>query len=286
MNSTKLTKSGSPAVWAIAPVVIAHPQEPWLAPKRLTTSSEAVRKVRISLLLLLLIALVSVVAGPVAGQVLEPVGAGKEQAEKDRTHSVYELTKTAKTFTDYENIERRCREGLNSDINAKEEKYLNSLLAWAENRMAETHRKNAIGLRKTGLEAQADEQILLAIKKYDQLIKTHPLTWRAWMGRAVIHAERDEYDAALKKFRQVLKLDSKNSKARFNCAELAFELKQYDEAIKEYSRLIADDPHGCSSTNRPRALPECTKESWRGNRRLSDGRDVAAGKQQRTFQPE
>lgn len=178
-------------------------------------------------------------AGEVVAQRLQPLDNESESAVS--VEAIYGLTKTARKYDDFLTIRERCNTLLKDDLAEKDQKYLNSLFAWAENRLAGKEFENATGLKSVGLADQAQAELEKAIKRYDDLIVSHPTLWRAWMGRAVIHAQHDEYELALKKFRQVVKLDVKNSKARFNCAEILYEQKQYEDAIVEYTKVLADD---------------------------------------------
>ena len=154
---------------------------------------------------------------------------------------IYGLTKTARKYDDFEAISKRCTELLADGVSDKDQKYLDSLVGWAENRLAGKELENAIGLEGIGLDEQARVELSKAISRYDGLIESHPSLWRAWMGRAVIHARAGEYDPALKKFRKVLKLDVKNDNARFNIAEMLYQLQEYQPAIKQYSKVLIDD---------------------------------------------
>ena len=156
--------------------------------------------------------------------------------------AVYALTKSAKKYDDFQQISQRCRAMMQrDDLTEKDHTYLNSLVGWAENRMAGKELDNAIGLASVNLEEQAEQELRKAIARYDGLINSHPKLWRAWMGRAVIHARQGEFEIALEKFRQVLKLDVKNLSARFNCAEILYHLKDYKKALAEYSKVIIDN---------------------------------------------
>ena len=173
-------------------------------------------------------------------QLLQPVTSG--DAVQIEIQSIYKLTKSAKATTDFEQIVQRSERLLETELTEKDRNYLNKLIGWSENRWAEKHVQNAAALRQLGLTEQADEQLQLGIGKFDQVIQHHPLNWRAWMGRAVVHVQLGQYEPALEKFRQVTRLNSKHNHARFNCAEIGLHLKLYEEAIADFSRLIAADP--------------------------------------------
>ncbi len=156
--------------------------------------------------------------------------------------SIYKLTQSAAGTSDFEQIVQRCESLLEKELADKDRTYLTKLIGWSENRSAEKYIQNAGALMQMGLTDQAEEQRQLGIGKFDHVIQNHPLNWRAWMGRALVHVQMDQYEPALEKFRQVTRLNSKNSNAWFNCAEIGLHLKLYEQAIADYSRLIADDP--------------------------------------------
>ena len=176
---------------------------------------------------------------PVAAQPLSPLG--DKGSAANPIEDVFGLTKTAEKYEDYLVISDRCSSLLKSELSDKDRKYLDSLLGWSENRLAGKELANANGLKSVGMLEQAAAELEKATRRYDQLTESHPRLWRAWMGRAVIHAQAGEYEDALKKFRKVLKIDVKNIKARFNCAEILYAQKEYDKAIVEYSKVLVDD---------------------------------------------
>ncbi len=178
------------------------------------------------------------------GQLLEPVAdtSSREALIPMVVGDVYQLTRTAKSTADFELIVENCHALLATELNDKDRKYLDSLVAWSENRCAEKLVQNSESMLEMGLNEQGNQQLQLAVEKYDVIIKSYPLTWRAWMGRAVLHAKGHEYELALEKFRQVTKLNNRCLDARFNCAEIEFHLQHYNVAIDDYTRLIDEDP--------------------------------------------
>ena len=204
--------------------------------KVLAQSSTVCRRI---CLVALLLATGLLDASLATAQPLRPMGEKTNSAE--RISAIYQSTKTAKVYEDFRSISEQCRQLATTKLSPKDLKYLNSLLGWAENRLASKELENANGLKSIGLNDQAASELNKAIKRYDDLIESHPELWRAWLGRGVIHAQQGEFQLALEKFRQVLKLDIRNSKARFNCAEVLYELKEYKQAIVEYSKVLDDD---------------------------------------------
>ena len=155
---------------------------------------------------------------------------------------IYHLTEVARNAVDFERIVERSERLLNQVLTPKDEKYLRSLVAWSRNRLAQKHLQNAISMSELGLQRQSDEQLDLAIKQFDIVIAASPLTWRAWMGRARIHAMAGEYELALEKFIEVTKRKRSQTQAWFNAAEISLHLKRFEQAIDFYSRLIKEDP--------------------------------------------
>ena len=105
-------------------------------------------------------------------QQLEPVADihSNQSRIRDEIKSIYKLTKAAKTTTEFEQIVERCEKILVAAVSDKDTKYLNSLIAWSGNRLAEKHVLDASALAEMGLKDQSDEQLQLAGKKFDQLI--------------------------------------------------------------------------------------------------------------------
>ncbi len=155
---------------------------------------------------------------------------------------IYHLTEGARNAVDYERIVKRSERLLDQVLTPKDEKYLRSLVAWSRNRLAQKYLQNAISMREIGLQRQSDEQLDLAINQFDTVIAASPLTWRAWMGRARIHAMTGEYELALEKFIEVTKRKRSQTQAWFNAAEISLHLKRFEQAIDFYSRLIKEDP--------------------------------------------
>ena len=172
-------------------------------------------------------------------QPLQPIGNSNSQL--DSIPQVYQLTKTASKYDDFLEISKRCHGLLQGELTDKDKKYVGSLYAWSENRLARKELENARGLDGVGLQEQSQQALKKAVARFDRLLDSHPSLWRAWMGRATIHAQQGEYELALQKFQQVLKLNVKNSKARFNCAEILYELKDYEAAARQYTKVLADD---------------------------------------------
>ena len=167
------------------------------------------------------------------GQTLEPLKDGVSGSTNE-IERIYNLTEVAKTVDDYRQIIRRCEKLLKDSIIENDTKYLESLVAWSRNRLGQRHFLNANSMKKMGLVDRWEEELNNAVEQFDIVIEQHPMTWRSWMGRALIHVECKEYSEALEKFLEVNRLNLKNQKSRFNCAELCFELGQYDRSIEFY----------------------------------------------------
>lgn len=188
-------------------------------------------------------------APTVSAQLLQPLGnkkapqASAESADiKSAIRAIYESTRSAESGSDLEAISARCRKLIEGSLVEKDRRYLESLIGWAENRLAGKMISESRAMQEMGLSEQADERLLAAVEKLDQIIELYPLTWRAWMSRGRLHAESNEYEQALKMFREVVRLNGRSAAARFNCAELELQLGKYRQAIEDYTVLIEDDP--------------------------------------------
>jgi tetratricopeptide (TPR) repeat protein len=154
---------------------------------------------------------------------------------------IYNLTEVAKTAEDFERIVVRSEKLLDKTIFDKDKKYLNSLIGWSRNRLAQIHIKTAESMKEMGLIEQAHRRIDQATEQFDTVIEKHPGVWRAWLGRANIHAASGQYEQALAKYIEVTKRKRDYMPAWFNCAELALQLDKHEDAIKYYSRVIGED---------------------------------------------
>ena len=181
-------------------------------------------------------------AGALQGQQLEPVLGDQDAATISvEIKKIHNLTEVARKPADYLKIIDRCEKILAGTVLEKDQAYLNSLIGWSRNRLAQSHAKTAASMKEMGLVEQSAEELQKAIEQFDLVIDKNPKIWRAWMGRAKIHAANGEYELALEKFVEVTKRKHDQFSAWFNCAELSAYLGQHENAIKYYGRMIKED---------------------------------------------
>ena len=160
------------------------------------------------------------------------------QKQNQQVTSIYEMTKTAKSSTDYSKMIAEIDSALATELTAKNTAYVTSLKGWALNRRGLLRLETAEQLAAAG-SSQAEQAMKLVMADFDQAIECDDQRWRSWLSRGIAWVSQREYEAAIKDFSQVIEMKPAESKAWFNRAEANFYAENYPAAVADYDAVLA-----------------------------------------------
>ncbi len=180
-------------------------------------------------------------------QTLKPrkVAEKKQQQEKltseqqdSLTSEVYEMTKSAKTASQFTAIIKRCDAALELELTEENTSYFRSLKAWGLNKRAGKRIDSYFEIMAIGNDLQAKAILKNAKQDADQCIDMAPRKWECYLNRGVIHSQLQDFDAAAKDFKKVCELAESKSYGWFNLAELLFQKREYRKALENYKKSL------------------------------------------------
>ena len=187
-----------------------------------------------------LVAIVAFATSDAHGQVLKPLQ--HDPSAKPTVASVYKLTKTAKTSSDYSRIINDCRAmTAEPTTSGKDLNYLEDLLSRAHNRRGTKQFAAAESLSKIGNETEASTKLEAAFSDFESSVELDNDRWIAWFGLGNCHLFVGDYKKAIKEYSRTLELRPTFTKAMFNRAESNFAIGNYELALKDYANVIRDD---------------------------------------------
>ena len=168
----------------------------------------------------------------------QPTTQSAIQKQNQTVTSIYEMTKTVKSSTDYTKMIAEIDLALESELTKKNTTYVTSLKGWALNRRGLLRLETAEQLAAAG-SSQAEQAMELVMSDFDQAIKCDAGRWRSWLSRGIAWVSQREYESAIKDFSQVIELKPGESKAWFNRAEANFYAGNYQPAVADYDAVLA-----------------------------------------------
>jgi TPR repeat protein/predicted NBD/HSP70 family sugar kinase len=100
-----------------------------------------------------------------------------------------------------------------------------------------------------------------AIREYTQCLQLMPNDGRAYIGRAFLYKEQEQFDLAIADLSEVLKIYNDESNIYVSRAELYEEIEQYDLALADYSEALKLAPDDEEVKEKYETLAEKTKET-------------------------
>ncbi|MBX3416200.1 MAG: tetratricopeptide repeat protein [Pirellulaceae bacterium] len=161
--------------------------------------------------------------------------------EQKLIDGIYAKTQTAKSAADYSAILDACEIALQSDLSAKNQKYVKTLMAWSHSRRGDLRLEVSNELRKVGNQSQADNSLDQADSDYTAAIELNQDRWQAWQGRAFVHVKRGQLEQAVEIFTKVCEMAADQTNAFFNRAEVLYQLEDFESALADYNRVISQN---------------------------------------------
>lgn len=147
----------------------------------------------------------------------------------------YQLSKTADSVEEYDEIIRLCNRGLNALNNEGNAAYTRKLLSWTHNRRGEMQAD----------QGAAEE----ALADFDRAVQLDPERWQAWHNRGVSYAMQGRFEDAMSDLDQTIELRPEYANAWFNRGELHYEAGAFERAIEDYNQAIQLRPEDSAAYN-------------------------------------